>query len=122
AVVPAVVVVEVEGQHAGVIGGVQGVQGAALDLGLDAAAAEGAGLAAVIEDEHGGAGLLRRRAARLHDGAVDARPAALQGGVQLGQQFAHRFALVVRRRLAAAPALPPSAVNSPTHSSRKQVR
>src|SRR5256885_1374257 len=68
-VVPAVVVVETEGEQLGVgLGAVlagEHAQGALLDLGLDAAAAEGAVLAAVGEDEHGGAGFLGRGAARL---------------------------------------------------------
>src|SRR5439155_17957338 len=65
-VVPAVVVIEAKGGELrlrGVAG--EGAQGLALDLGLDAATAESAGLAAVWEDQHGRPGFLRRRPARL---------------------------------------------------------
>src|SRR5262245_49942664 len=89
AVVPAVVVVEVEGEDLGPAGGVDGEKGTSLDLGLDAAAAEGAGLGPVREDEHGSAGLLRRAAARLHDGAVDAAAPPVQAGRQFGEKLAH---------------------------------
>src|SRR5206468_760437 len=67
----------------------QRVQRPPADLGLDAAAAEGAGLRAVVVDDHRGTGLLRSRAARLHDQAPGAGPAAVQGGGQFGEQLAH---------------------------------
>src|SRR5262249_29192622 len=92
AVVPAVVVVEAEGQHlaaALALRAGQDAQGALLDLGLDAAAAEGAALAAVGEDEHGGAGLLRRRAARLDDRAVHALAPRAEGRRQFRKEVAH---------------------------------
>ena len=91
AVVPAVVVVEAEGEHLGFRFAVtaQGSERLAFDLGLDAAAAEGADLSAVGEDEHGRPGLLRRGAARLDDGAVDAIAAGMEGVVQFGEKFAH---------------------------------
>ncbi len=67
AVIPTVVVVEVERVHLGRrVGLAEQAQSLLLDFGLDTAAAEGAALAAVGEDEHGGPGLLRRGAAGLH--------------------------------------------------------
>src|SRR5205823_1589220 len=90
AVVPAVVVVEVEAEELRFRAAVtERSQGLALDFGLDAAAAEGAGLAAVGENDHGGARLLRRRTACLDDGAVDAAAAGVDGISQLREQFTH---------------------------------
>src|SRR5262249_39492940 len=90
AVVPAVIVVEAEGQDAGhAVLAAEDAQGPLLDLGLDAAAAEGAALAAVGEDEHGGAGLLRRRAARLDHRAVNALPSLAEHRGQFREQFTH---------------------------------
>src|ERR1700730_1346783 len=78
AVVPAVVVVEAKGEDlAATLGIGQQSQSALLDFGLNAAASQGPLLAAVGEDEHGGAGLLGGRAARLDHGAENARPASL---------------------------------------------
>src|SRR5437763_254351 len=74
AVVPAVVVVETESEDVRPAARRQDAQGLLFHLRLDAAAAEGPALAAVGEDEHRGAGLLRRRAARLDHRAVDTRP------------------------------------------------
>src|SRR5205809_5876089 len=66
AVVPAVVVVEVEDEKLRAIALViQDAQGTLLDLGFDATSAERAALAAIGEDEHRRPRLLRRRAARL---------------------------------------------------------
>src|SRR5262249_12632786 len=68
AIVPAVVVVEVESEDFGLAGaGGEDGEGALFDLGLDATAAQRAALAAVGKDQHGGASLLRRGAARLDD-------------------------------------------------------
>ena len=74
---------------------VQAEQRPAFDLGLDAAAAERAGLGAVGVDEHRGAGLLRRAAARLDDGAVHARPPPGERGRQFGEQFTHGYSAIV---------------------------
>ena len=73
AVVPAVIVVQAEGEDFGPAGVVEPEQRPALHLGLDAPAAERAGLRAVGVDEHRRAGLLRRAAAGLDDRAVHAR-------------------------------------------------
>ena len=87
AVVPAVVVIELKrgdfGRPSCKIG-----QRLALDFGLDAAAAERAGLRAVGEDEHRGAGLLRRRAARFHQPATSDATPALDGGKELIEKLA----------------------------------
>jgi hypothetical protein len=83
AVVPAVVVVKLEGEDFGAAAGIEAAKGLPLDLGLDAAAAERARLRAVGVDEHRGAGLLRRAAARLHDRTVDARHSPGESGIQL---------------------------------------
>ena len=77
AVVPAVVVVELKaGDQRRALA--QHGQRAAFDLGLDAAAAERAGLAAIVEHEHRRAGLLRRAAARFHEPAQRYPPIAVQ--------------------------------------------
>src|SRR5439155_12733928 len=89
AVVPAVIVVEREGEDFRAAAGVEGAEGTLLDLRLDAASAEGPALAAVGEDEHGGAGLLGRGAARLDEQAVDQVAALIEGRGQLGEKLAH---------------------------------
>ena len=61
----------------------QGVQRPLPDFGLDAAAAERAGLGAVGEDEHGRAGLLRRRTAGGDDRAAGARQAPRRSPVRV---------------------------------------
>ena len=91
AVVPAVIVVEAEGEHLrpAAVARPSDAEGTLLDLGLDAAAAEGAALAAVGEDEHGGPGLLRRRAARLdHAQKTHGRP-LVQRRRQFREDVAH---------------------------------
>src|SRR5262249_39355763 len=91
AVVPTIVVVEIEGKEFGLAAAVgQDAKRALLHLGLDAAAAERAALAAVGENEHGSAGFLRGRAARLDHRAVDAVLPALQGRRQFEKKFSHR--------------------------------
>src|SRR6185437_14035139 len=74
AVVPPVVVVELKADHFGAAG-IEAGQSLPLDFGFNAAAAERARLRTVGEDQHCGAGLLRRRAARFDQAAIDDRPA-----------------------------------------------
>ena len=85
AVVPAVIVVEAEGEDFRLAGVVEAEERSPLDLGLDAAAAEGAGLGAVRVDEHRRAGLLRRAAPGLHHRAVHARQSPGQCSGQFGE-------------------------------------
>ena len=66
--------------------------GVLLDLVLDAAAAERADLASVGVDGHQCAGLLRRRAARLHHLAEEQLAAFLQGSDQMSDDVAHAAA------------------------------
>ena len=50
---------------------------------------------AVFENEHGRPGLLRRAAARLHDGAVHARQPPVQGRSQFAEYLAHGYSAIV---------------------------
>ena len=86
AIVPPIIVIQLERESGGKAQLGQVVQHAAFDLGFDTAAAEGAGLGPVGEDEHGSTGFLRRRPARRHDRAVDARQAEVQRRIQLCEE------------------------------------
>ena len=90
AVVPAVIVIELKAGDLRLAFRQNG-QGAAFHLGLDASAAQRAGLRAVVEHQHRGAGLLRRAAARLHQPAKGHATPGLDGGYQLLQNFAHAW-------------------------------
>ena len=90
AVVPSLNVVQVERPHFGAAAvRLQRLERPQPHFRFDAAAAERTDLAAVRKDKHRGAGLLRRRAARLDHRAVDARPTCLQGRVDLGEKLTH---------------------------------
>src|SRR5262249_51064463 len=90
AVVPAVIIIQAKREHFRPSAvPAEDTQGALFHLGLDATASQGAALAAVGQDQHGGPSLLRRRAARLDQRTVNTITALVQGPGQLGEQLTH---------------------------------
>src|SRR5262245_16750974 len=90
AVVPAVIVVQGEGEQFRLVAAIaQHAQSALLHFRLYAAAAQRSCLAAVREHQHGGPGLLRRRAARLHEGAEDTIAPCVQSCRYFREKFTH---------------------------------
>ena len=89
AVVPTVIVIEMERHDLGPPL-VEQEKRAAFHLGFDTAASQGARLRAIREDEHGGPGLLGRRAASFDEGRIRNGPPIANCRFEIGEDVGHR--------------------------------